>query len=387
MPLSSITVNVGEGGLGRRPLNKDKISGILFYNNTLPSGFATDDREKKVLSLAEAEALGIIEGSVAHGVEWYHISEYFRLNPLGELWIGYYAVPVTTYNFTEIVTLGTAANGEIRQMAVYANALAFASTQIATLQGQADALDALGFYCSILYACNFNAVVLSTAANLRTETARKVSVCIGQDGGGAGAALYVAKSYSITAVGAMLGAVSRASVQQSIGNPAAFNISNGVELETVTFANGNAITDALLGALKDKGYTVIRKYLPKIAGSYFERVPTAIASTSDFSFIENNRVIDKAIRLAETILTPQLQSDLSLNTDGTLSDDVIGYFKDLVGGQLESMEAAGEISGSSVTIDPTQNILATSNLNVAISILPNATNEFITVNIGLTTEL
>lgn len=389
MPLSKINVNVGEGGLGRRAPNQDKISGIVFYNDTLPSGFTASTRTQKVLTLAQAEAKGIVEGDVNHGVEWYHIKEYFRIQPEGEIYIHYAAVPAGAYDFAEIDTIAADANGEIRQIAIYANGLTWDAAQVAAIKTQSDAIDAKGYYASILYAADFSGVTDWTAEpNLRTNTARKVSVCVAQDGGGAGKALYDSLNYSITALGAMLGAVSFASVQQSIGNPANFNVSDGLELESIALANGDIANDAtILGLLKDNGYTVVRKYLPQIAGSYFERVPTAISATSDFSFIENNRVVDKAIRLTESILTPELQKDLLLNDDGTLTDDVIGYFQDLVSRQLEGMESNAEISGFNVLIDPNQDVLTTSTVEVTIQILPLGIAEFITINIGLTTSL
>lgn len=389
MALSSVSTIVGEGGLGRRAANEDKISGIIFYNNTLPTGFTTSTRSQKVLTLAQAEAKGIIEGDADHLVEWYHISEYFRINPEGELWIHYAAVPAGAYDFAELATLANDAQGEIRQFAIYANALAWASAQVTTIQTQVDIIDALGQYASVFYAADFTAVVDWTAeTDLRTLTARKVSVVVGQDGGGAGLALYTSEGYSITALGACLGAHSKASVQQSVGNPANFNVSNGIELEVLALANGDAADDnTILGGLKDDGYVILRKYLPSLAGSYFERIPTAIVVTSDFAFIENNRVIDKVRRLAETALLPELQRDILLNDDGTLTDDVIGYFSDLVSTQMEGMEANGEISAFSVAIDPEQDILATSILEVSISILPLGIAEFINVTIGLTTSI
>lgn len=387
MGLSKVTTTRGSDGLGRRPPNKDKISGIIFYNNTLPSGFTVNDRSKRVLTLPAAEALGIVEGDITHGVEWYHISEYFRINPEGELWIHYAAVPAGAYDFNEIITLANDAAGEIRQFGVYANALAFASSQITSLQSKAGELNTLGFYASIFYACDFSAIVTASAEDLRLLLGEKVTVCFAQDGGGAGKALFDAKGYSITALGAMLGAVSSASVQQSIGEPKSFNISNGIELETLAFANGDAYDATLAGDLKDKGYQIARKYTPKFAGSYFERTPTSISLTSDYAFLPNNRVVDKASRLVESTLTPELNSNIPLNSDGTLTNDVIGYFEDLVKTQLEQMQADGEISDFAVNIDPTQNVLATDTLEISIDILPIGIAEFINVKIGLTTQI
>lgn len=48
-------------GLGRRDQSDDHISGFVFYNDTLPPGFASDDRVKKIFSIGQAESLGIVD--------------------------------------------------------------------------------------------------------------------------------------------------------------------------------------------------------------------------------------------------------------------------------------------------------------------------------------
>jgi len=397
MALSGITVNVSTSGIGRRAPSTDKISGILWFNATWPSGMSTTARYKKVFSLAEAEALGITEALTSFNALWYHIREYFRIQPEGELWIGIVPVPAGTYDFTEITAMLAAANGEIKQLGVYANLLNFASAQVTTIQGVLDTNAALGYRCSVLYAPNFqSAYDWTTTTDLRTLTAPRVSVVTGQDGSGKGAALFTAKSFTISCLGAELGAVSKASVQQSIGNPANFNISNGTELEVPAMANGtlqSTMSNTLLGAIKDKGYSIIRKYTPRISGTYFERVPTATSATSDLAWLEFQRTIDKAVRGLESKLTPAIQSSLYIKADGTLNSDTIGYFTDLCGKVLLDMIADGELSGSPsdiskmVLIDPNQNVQSTSQLKITVKLLPVGVAEFIVLNIGFTTSL
>jgi len=57
--MAGITINRLGGGLGRQQPGEDYISGLIFKQAALPSGFETDDRIKKVTTLAEAESLGI----------------------------------------------------------------------------------------------------------------------------------------------------------------------------------------------------------------------------------------------------------------------------------------------------------------------------------------
>lgn len=392
MGLSSLNINVGTSGLGRRPPNQDKISGILFFS-TLPAGFSTTDRVKKVFSLEEAEALGI---TVAlYPIHHYHISEYFRVQPDGELWIGIYAIPGGSYTFAEISTMVIAAGGEIRQLAVYAGALTYATSQVTTIQGVIDGIDGDAYkQFSVLYAANMEAITpvtgWSAIGDVRALTARKVTVVAAQDGAGVGAALYISQSQSITALGAALGAVSRASVEQSIGNPANFNVSDGLELEVPALANGDlvtALTLTALGGIKDDGYLVLRKYVPDISGSYFERAPVAIAATDDLAWLEVVRTVDKAIRYVRQVLIPQLNSTLYVDSDGKLSADTIGYFQDLGQDKLDQMKSDGEVSDAICLVDPEQDVVSTSELTITIKIVPVGIAETITVNIGLVTSL
>jgi hypothetical protein len=392
MGLSKLTVNVGASGLGRRPPNEDKISGILFFA-ALPAGFSSSNRVQKVFSLAEAEALGLT--LALYPIEHYHISEYFRVMPIGELWIGIYAVPGGSYTFAEIALMAIAAKGEIRQLAVYAGLLTYATAQVTTIESIWAAIDGDAYkQFSILYAANMEAITpvsgWAAVGDLRVLTARKVTVVVGQDGAGVGAALFVSQGQSITAIGAALGAVSLAAVHESIGWPAKFNVSDGLELEVPALANGDLITTltaTALGGIKDDGYLVLRKYTPDIAGSYFERAPTAVVATNDYAWLETNRTVDKAIRLIRSVLIPQLNSSLYINDDGTLQDDTVGFFQDLGQDQLDAMDSDGEISAGICLVDPKQNVLSTSKLVVTVKIVPVGVAEEIEVNIGLTTSL
>lgn len=392
MGLSKLTVNVGQSGLGRRPPNEDKISGILFFS-TLPAGFASDDRVKKVYQLEEAEDLGITEALFP--IQHYHISEYFRGNPQGELWIGIYAVPGGSYTFAEIESMVKAAGGEIRLLAVYAGALTYATSQATTIQGVIDGIDGDGYKnFEVFYAANMEAIASvsgwATVGDLRALTARKVRVVAAQDGSGKGAALYVSQSQSITCIGLCLGMHSRARVNDSVAYPAEFNLSDGTEMEIPALANGdlwNDLTPTALGGIKDDGYVIALKRVPDIAGTFFDRIPSAVAITNDFAFIENGRVVDKATRYIRKALVPELNATLFLNDDGTLRADTVGYFQDKGQDQVDFMVSDGEISAAKCLVDPKQNVLSTSQLVVTLKIVPTGIAEEIIVNIGLTTSI
>lgn len=392
MALSGIDVIVGSGGLGRAAISKDGVSSLVLYNDAPPTGFATDNIIK-IFSISEAETLGIVEGGT-FATDWYHINEFFKANDKGELWVGYFAEPVGAYDFLEVQTMQNFANGEIRLMGVYAPLEAFADTQVAALQTAIDGIPS-NQPCSGFLASDMSAITAITGwgsvADLRLQTAKKVSYVASQDGGAAGKALFDSLSVTISTIGRTLGDTSFAAVNQSIGEVGVFNISNGIELEIPALGNGDLVGDlsiTVLGNLKDKGYSIIRKRLPDIAGTYHERTPTCISATDDFAWIDVVRVVDKASRLVIAANTPFINSRVLLKSDGTLSDDAVGFFEDLSQSTLETnLTALGEISASEVTIDPLQDILSTSKLEITVKILPTAIAEFIEINIGLVTEL
>jgi hypothetical protein len=255
----------------------------------------------------------------------YHISEYFRIQPKGNLFVGIYAVP-STYTFSEIATIQNFANGKIRQIGVFKNGAAL------------------------------------------------------------GASISYATGKSVTTLGATLGAVAKAKVSQSIAWVAQFNISNGVECDVLAFANGvafsnSSVTDGLLTSLQDKRYIFLRKSVG-VARSYFNENSSSIAVSSDYAYIADNRTIQKATRGIYTNLAPALNSPIVLNADGTISDEAIAYFTGLAEEPLIQMIRDAELSGEQVVINSTQNILSTGILVISVNLVQVATGRNIQVNIG-----
>lgn len=316
----------------------------------------------------------------------YHISEYFRIQPKGNLYVGIYAVPAT-YTFVEISTIQNFANGKIRQIGVYKDTAAFASADITTIHNVCNSLVANHKEIVALYGADISGVSdISTIADLSTLSANLCSAVIGQDGAAKGATLFYASGVSITTLGATLGAVAKAKVSQSIAWVAQFNISDGTECDVVAFANGvlfsNAsVTDNLLTALQNKRYIFLRKFVG-VAGSYFNENSTSIAVTSDYAYIADNRTIQKATRGIYTSLAPALNSPIVLNADGTISDEAIAYFTSLAQEPLIQMIRDAELSGQSVAISPTQNIVSTGILVISVNLVQVATSRNIQVNIG-----
>lgn len=325
----------------------------------------------------------------AMAVWHYHIAEFFRLQPKGQLYVGFFAVP-GSYDFTEITTVQNFANGKVRQVGVYKDSAAFSTSDITAIQAVCTTLAGLHKPLSVLYAADISGVSdLSTLTDLSLFTAPNVSAIISQDGAGLGSYLYTTGGKSVTTLGATLGAVAYASVSDDIAWISKFNISSGVECDTIAFANGNlvsTISQGLINTLDDYRYIFLIKYTG-IAGSYFNDSHCAVIISSDYAYIENNRTIDKAIRGIYSSVLPALNSPLQLNSDGTLTDTTIAYFTGLAEVNLQQMIRDTELSAFAVTIDSTQNVLSTSNLTIAVKLVPIGVARQITVNIGFTLSI
>lgn len=491
MALNDVTFIKGQGGLGRPLPGEDYISSLIFYTATLPSGFTSTDRIKRIFSVSDAENLGItanysdetkatgtylftnagatgdtIElkvleyptatnstGSVSLGVYtrlstdtsvtllgasyaaainagtathgytataatgtvtitakaglgiflnsgtpisativgtiagtitqfsggaysklavWhYHIAEYFRMNPKGDLFLAFYAVP-TTYDFSEVQTVQHYAIGKIRQFAVYADGTTYTSAKVQAAQTIATTLDSEHMPCSILVTFDYSAATLSTLADLSGLNSNKVSVVIGQDGLNLGYSLFKGTGRSITTLGAVLGLVSSAKVSDDIAWVANYNIAGGSENDIAAFANGvlfTATSTSQLNTLNTSRYIFLIKQVG-YAGTWVNDSHTCILASSDYAYIENNRVIDKAIRNLRAGYLPALNSPILLNADGTLTDTSIAYFEGLGDQSLNQMVRDAELSDKLVQIDTKQNVLSTGQLAVNVELLP-----------------
>ena len=392
MALNDIKFIKGQGGLGRPLLGEDHISGYVQYytNANLPTGFSPTDRIKQVFSLQEAEQLGIASGSATTGITHYHVSEYFRKQPQGNLFIGLFDSVAIDYAVIE--TVQNFSDGKIRQIAVF-DAIPFVTANVQTLQASYVTLQADHKPLHVLYAADFQGIAdIATLPDTTTLASPNVTVVVAEDGSAVGAALAISEGVSITTLGATLGAVSLAAVHENIGWISKFPMSDGTELDVPALAIGAAAilvkdqSTSALSALRDKGYSFMRKHVGN-ANTFTVDSFTSTAVTSDFATIENNRTIDKATRGVRTFVLPNLNAPLTINDDGTLAEETIQIFKADAEDPLEQMEIDGEVSAFEVLIDPNQNVLSTSKLVITIKIIPRGVARFIEINIGFTVAL
>ena len=384
--MNNVNIVYSQSGLGTPATGQDFISGLIFYG--APANITVE-----CLSVADAEAVGITAHTSTTAATYtdvihYHIAEYFRGNPTGDLHVIATTGASSASSYSEITTMQLAANGVIRQVGVYEQ-VAFSGTNLALLQTQVTSLVANNMPLEVIYQPDFSTVSNLTAlVDLSTLLYPNVSVCVGQDGAATGAGLYTTIGKSIGIVGITLGAVSSAAVEESIAWVANFNMAN-VELATPAFANGNlysTLSPNLITQIDAKQYVFLRTFVG-ITGSYFNNDWTANVPTSTYSSIHINRTIHKAARNVRAALLPSLASPVYFNADGTIAVTSVVNFQSLSNGALANMQSAGEISQFKTIINIKQNVLATKTLVMTLEIVPVGVANTITINLGFVLNL
>lgn len=326
-------------------------------------------------------------------VWYYHISEYFRLNPNGNLWVGVFAD--SGFTFIEIQTLQMAAQGAIRQVGVYRPSRTIVSNGVAdanSINTVCQTLDNNKMPLSAVLAEDIHSVSdLTTLPNLALLNDEWVSINISQDGAAQGWTLYEASATSITNLGALMGTISVNSVSADIAQPIPLNnISDGTENNLVAFANNplfQNITPGVQTVLDNYRYIYTGNYVGYV-GTYFSEEHCAIISNSNYAYISQNRVEAKIERLLYQAYLPQLKSQLQLNADGTLSAPLVVALESIGNTVLNvNMVTQDELSAVNTVINPRQNITQQGGLVVTLYEVNNPIARKITVNVNSVTSI
>lgn len=411
--LNDIRFTKANGGLGRAAANEDPISGLIFGgfgagaltfgtadgnlkgfdtildDSTPPAPKAYIKKFQYPEQLAEAgiEWKEKGNGSLAAGEEaknalYYHISEFFRMNEEGTLYVMIKA-GATAAAAGDVTILQNHADGKIRQCGIF-NATLVA---ISDLQTAITALEENHKPMSVVVTYNGSSVTMATLTGTSLAAAGKCneSVLIGCDGDAILAA-NLGSYANYGCIGACIGAISKASVHESIAWVGKFPLG----LKEPALFNGQLIknvSDSDQEHLNDNRYIFVRTYVGD-ADNYFNDSHTCDLADSDYAYIENVRTIDKACRGVRKKLLPQLNSPLTVDGEtGKLDSGMVSFLETIAGEALTEMENAGELSGYEAVIDPDQNVLSTSEVEVVIKNVPKGVMRKVHVKIGFASKL
>jgi hypothetical protein len=187
-------------------------------------------------------------------------------------------------------------------------------------------------------------------------------------------------------IGNCLGALSKAAVHESIAWVQKFPLG----LSMPGFITGDLVKEVTTteqNQLNDARFIFVRTHVGT-SDCYYNDSHTLDLPTSDYAYIENTRTMDKATRGIRSNLLPYLNSPLYVDaTSGKLRADTVASLETIAGKALDDMEKAGELSGYKVEINPDQNVLATSVLEVQIKNVPVGVMRTVLIKIGFTTSI
>lgn len=415
MALPGVQVFIQGGGLGRRNPSGDDCAAAIFNGPSPGSAPLLQLGTTYLLkSPADAEVLGIDAAyDTANDVlVFHHISEFFRMNPNGSLWIMLVAQSVTLTQMADkanayaykLINDSHEVSGETpaRRLGIFRcpatgysptttdgmdadvfTAVAKAKELMTQLDSEKAWLGSIGIEGRAFTGTATN------ADSLRALEKGGVYVVIGQDGD---IAAIDALHASYAALGTFLGTRSRAKVNESTAWPEKFNLQDegltkfiDLRLSSNLSIGSYSVTDQT--TLHDKGYIFAKRHRG-LAGAYWSSNPSCDLESSDFAYITDREVMAKAARLVYAALLPKVESPVTVDAaTGKLDPGFVTYLERLGQSALAEMESAVEVSGKDVYIDPNQNIISTGVLAVKFTIVPTGTARQIEAYIGFATSL
>ena len=406
----SVIITKTNGGLARRSPSDDNIMGMVINgvataNLVLGTVYvltSLKDLEDKLVDAAY-DTTNVV---LVH----YHVSEFFRMNPSGTLYIQVVAQSVTLTQMAlksnaYLKKLLTEAVGKVKVAAlVRCPASGYTPTinngldgDVLTVTGgvrtgavinaqalaDEEASESRPIDCIIIEGRSYVGVV-GSVSDLTLCASAQIGVFIGQDKTIAdGNALF----NGMAAVGTLLGLIGATKVGESIAWVQKGNIQSGADSAFLVPAlSSHAELKTYIASdfvnLAAKGFMFCYIY-PSYDGVYVKGEPTATLATSDYSELRLNRTINKAIRTIYQSIMPDVASPLPIDpATGKLTPEVCTYFENKGNAVLENMGRDQEISGGKCYVDPSQNVLSGSGLEVDMNITPLGKADPIKVKIG-----
>lgn len=419
MALGGVFMSDTDGNIGTSSTTStEKVTGLLFDISKQAkffeegAGLAVKDKLQgnviEINSMDDLKELGITaysgdtEKDLLFGIPYYHINHFFGIQgSTGRLFIMFADCGI---DWNAIEQMQRAAHGMINQLGIWSEQSLWKQTDpeaetysidlVTDLQSKAASLADENAPLSILLCANSAVIATAEESVKKVElgkiptcviNARFVSVLLGQGLDADVSTMQLANSNltPVGNIGAALGCIASASVQESFAWVNKFNLIGyfpDIEMGfgDVTLNSEDKLTSTLkysslnkiqLDDLDDKGYIFLCKYSGLESGVFFSKDQTC--SNGDYRTVARNRTIHKSRRAVRNALLPYVNSPLKVDpSTGYLSSAKITMFQNIVSDILTTMQTNEEISGFSVTIDKNQNVLKNDTLIIKYSLVP-----------------
>lgn len=381
MALSNVNITVNRDGLGLIAVQSDGAAGISLRGEAV-SGKLELSKPYLIYSVADAEKLGI-EATGVNAAAYRQIDEFYQTAGTGtKLYIilsdkasKNSALKETLKKMLEyangsIVLLGMSWPDAAKTSPVEQGGLIKevfdTQTMLQTLS--VEYTNRIMPFISVIDGAGFKGDAdaltdLTTMNNYRTVIS-----------------LTATDNSGVGAIGQLLGSIMAQPVHRKISR-----VKNG----SLPMTQGEAfLTDKVsiegrdeqLGAITDKGYLVYRTF-PGRTGYFYNGDFTATLPTDDLCSIARLRVMDKALKIAYNTYVNELDDEIDVTEDGNLEPAHVSYLQEVIYNQIMG-NMSDSISGFSVVIDPSQNILSGKGLDISLSITPKGYLNPINVTLG-----
>jgi len=156
------------------------------------------------------------------------------------------------------------------------------------------------------------------------------------------------------------------------------------------YAGSTPIELADTETIHSSSYITFRTFTG-ISGYFISDDLMATKETDDYNHLTAVRTVDKAARICYSVLVSQLLDKVEVKSDGTMLQPMIVSWQQIIQNAIgTNMAASGELSvdngdnGVEVYIDPSQDVLATSTINVEVRVRPFGYARYINVLLGFT---
>lgn len=184
-------------------------------------------------------------------------------------------------------------------------------------------------------------------------------------------------TFASGAVGQVLGRAASISVHQSIAR-----VKNGAIAQVGWMTNGKTPVEnaGLLSNLNDAGYIFYRSFMGR-NGYFLNDDAMGAPVTDDYSNLNLGRVIDKALILVYTTYVDEIMDNIEVDASGKVPQALCSYYEGRITNAV-AVQMNGEISDFAAYINPAQNVLSTSRLEIVCKIVPKGTLREINVSLG-----
>lgn len=164
------------------------------------------------------------------------------------------------------------------------------------------------------------------------------------------------------------------------------NGQNGALTIPQAYIGDKAIEDYFpeeLDAFANAGFIIMHRR-DGAAGYYFGR--DNMATADDFKILVHGRIVDKAQRVAVATATPLLETTVRVDADGQINATDAKHLENEIRQQLLS-QMAGQISDADVNVPTDVDVISTSTGEIEVKVLPLGYLTWLTVTIGLTSNI